>query len=230
MRVTVKLAAFTGVFAALHVVLYIIPYPLFRNWAIYIMPIEGVILGPLGGFLTALIGSTIARVVKPTVFWMFGVTAEPLGALSAGLLAKGKWKPLLAIYTIMLAAYFIHPLGRELPLWPILDVLFALALIYPVAKLSGSVFGQNVKRLSILLSLLFFVATATDSLVRIFLLIPAGLYSILIQPPEAVYYIFIGGAIDSFIEDLIAIITSLIVGVPLLTTIKKLLGLDSPLS
>lgn len=41
---------------------------------------------------------------------MFGVVAEPLGVLVAGFLAKGKWKPVAAIYAIMLGAYFIHPM------------------------------------------------------------------------------------------------------------------------
>ncbi|MCS7114882.1 MAG: hypothetical protein N0A00_05730 [Candidatus Bathyarchaeota archaeon] len=225
-----RLVAFVGVFAALHVVLYFMSFGLWRNWAIYIEPMEGVVLGPWAGFLTAFIGSVVARAIKPIDVWMFGVVAEPLGVLAAGFLAKGKWKPVLAIYAIMLAAYFAHPFGTWLPIWTILDILLALALIYPSARLSKNLFGQNIKLLPTSLILLSFVATVTDSLTRVFLLIPVGLYNVFGWPPEAVYYIFIGGAIGSYIEDMLVVITSLLVGVPLLIAFKKLLNLKSPLS
>ncbi|MEM3463775.1 MAG: hypothetical protein QXL91_02835 [Candidatus Bathyarchaeia archaeon] len=230
MRLSAKLAAFVGVFAALHVVLYFMSFGLWRNWAIYIEPIEGVVLGPWGGFLTAFIGSVVARMVKPIDVWMFGVVAEPLGVLAAGFLAKGRWKPVLAVYAFMLAAYFAHPFGSWLPIWTILDILLALALIYPSARLSKNLFGQNIKLLPASLILLSFVATVTDSLTRVFLLIPVGLYNVFGWPPEAVYYIFIEGAMGSYIEDVLVVITSLIVGVPLLMAFKRLLNLESPLS
>ncbi|MEM0358340.1 MAG: hypothetical protein QXL77_08245 [Candidatus Bathyarchaeia archaeon] len=230
MRLSARLVAFVGVFAALHVVLYFLSFGLWRNWAIYIEPIEGVVLGPWGGFLTAFIGSVVARMVKPIDVWMFGVFAEPLGVLAAGFLAKGRWKPVLAVYAIMLATYFAHPFGTWLPIWTILDILLALALIYPSARLSKNLFGQNIKLLPASLILLSFVATVTDSLTRVFLLIPVGLYNVFGWPPEAVYYIFIEGAIGSYIEDMLVVITSLIVGVPLLMAFKRLLNLKSPLS
>lgn len=236
MRLPTKLIAFVGVFASLHTILYLMPYGLWRNWAIFIQPIEGIILGPLGGFLTALIGSTAARVIVPTEAWMFGITAEPLGVLTAGFLAKGKWKPILMLYIVMLGAYFAHPFGRLLPVWAMIDILLALALIYPTAKLGRNLFEENIKRLSISLALLYFITVTTDSLVRVFLFIPAGLYSLFFfgPSPEAVYeavcYAFIGGAIESFIEDTLAIIISFLVGVPLLTAFKRLLNLRGPLS
>lgn len=230
MRLSAKLVAFVGVFAALHVVLYFMSFGLWRNWAIYIEPLEGVVLGPWGGFLTAFIGSVVARMVKPIDVWMFGVVAEPLGVLAAGFLAKGRWKPVLAVYAFMLAAYFVHPFGTWLPIWTILDILIALALIYPSARLSKNLFGQNIKLLPASLILLSFVATVADSLTRVFLLIPVGLYNVFGWPPEAVCYIFIEGAIGSYIEDVLVVITSLIVGVPLLIAFKRLLNLKSPLS
>lgn len=230
MRLSAKLVAFVGVFAALHVVLYFMSFGLWRNWAIYIEPIEGVVLGPCGGFLTAFIGSVVARAVKPIDVWMFGIVAEPLGVLAAGFLAKGRWKHVLAIYAVMFIAYFVHPFGTWLPIWTILDILLALALIYPAARLSKNLFGPDVKLLPSSLILLSFVATVTDSLTRVFLLIPVGLYNVFGWPPEAVYYIFIEGAVSSYIEDVLVIITSLLVGIPLLTTLKRLLNLKSPLS
>jgi len=50
------------VFAALHAALYFVPFILWRNWAIYLAPIEGVALGP--GLLAAFIGSVAARLIN----------------------------------------------------------------------------------------------------------------------------------------------------------------------
>ena len=225
-----KKVAFVGVFAALHVILYFMSFGLWRNWAIYLEPIEGIVLGPWAGFSAALIGSIVARAIKPIDFWMFGIVAEPMGVLACGLLAKGRWKPVIAIYAFMLTAYFVHPFGTWLPLWTILDILFAFALIYPVAKISKNLFEENVKRLPISLILVSFVGTVTDALTRVFLLIPAGLYMFFGWPPEGVYFVFVTGAVDSYVEDVLVVVVSLLVGVPLLVALRRILNLKQPLS
>jgi hypothetical protein len=200
-------------------------FGLWRNWAVYLASIEGIILGPESGFLAALVGSSIARTIRPDVFWMFGIIAEPVSVLVAGFLALGKWKPALAAYTIMLSAYFIHPFGRQLPLWTILDVLVALLLIYPAAKLSHSLRRIDLKRLPISLVLVSFVCIATDSLVRVFLLIPCGFYTLfpdVFGSFENLFAAFVAGAAYSYVEDAIAIVVSLLAGVPLLLAASKL--------
>jgi hypothetical protein len=218
-------ASLTAVFAALHAVLYFVSFGLWRNWGIYLESIEGIVLGPKIGFFAALIGSSIARMIKPDVFWMFGIIAEPLSVLVAGFLAKAKWKPVLAIYVVMLSAYFIHPFGRDLPLWTILDILLALLLVYPAAKFGGNVFKADSKRLPLALVLISFVCIATDSLVRVFLLVPCGLYSLFPEffgNFEALYTTFVLAAADSYIEDLIVVVVSLVVGIPLIMSLSKL--------
>jgi hypothetical protein len=215
----------TAVFAALHVVLYFFSFGLWRNWAIYIESVEGIVLGPEIGFLAAFIGSAIARMIRPDIFWMFGIIAEPVSVLMTGLLAKARWRPVLATYAIMLSAYLINPFGRALPLWTILDILFALILIYPTAKFSRNLFGDDVKRLTIALILISFVCTVTDSLVRVFLLVPCGLYTLfpnVFTGFTGLYLIFVGAAVDSYIEDFLVVIVSFLVGVPLLISIFKL--------
>ena len=229
-RLLTKNVSLVGVFAALHVILYFMSFGLWRNWAIYLEPIEGIVLGPWAGFSAALIGSIVARMIKPVDVWMFGIVAEPMGVLACGLLAKRRWKPVIAIYAFMLTAYFVHPFGRWLPLWTILDILLAFALIYPVAKMSKSLFEENVKRLPISLILLSFIGTATDALARVFLLIPAGLYMVFGWPPEGVYFIFVAGAIDSYIEDVLVVGVSILVGTPLLAALRKIPGLKYLLS
>lgn len=219
-----------AVFAAFHSALYLPPGP-WRSWAIYLEPIEGIILGPFAGFFAALIGSCIARMIKPDIFWMFGVIAEPLGVLVSGFLAKGRWKPVMIIYVVMITAYFMHPYGRMLPLWTILDILFALVLVYPVAKLGKWVFEENVKRLSRALVLISFVSTVADSLTRVFLLVPVGLYTFFGWSFNVLCYAwFIPGAIGSYIEDLIVVTISVAIGVPLLIALRKIPTFNYPLT
>jgi len=229
-RLSTKNVALVGVFAGLHVILYFMSFGLWRNWAIYLEPIEGIILGPWAGFSAALIGSIVARMIKPIDVWMFGIVAEPMGVLACGLLAKGRWKPVITIYAFMLAAYFVHPFGRWLPLWAILDILLAFVLIYPVAKLGKNLYEENIKRLPVSLVLVSFIGTVTDALTRVFLLIPAGMYAFFGWPPEGVYYTFVSGAIDSYIEDVLVVIVSFLVGVPLLLALRRVPGLKYPLS
>jgi len=205
-------------------------FELWRNWAIYLEPIEGIVFGPWAGFLVAFIGGVIGRTIKPIDFWMFGIIAEPLGVLAAGFLAKGRWKPVVVIYAIMLVAYFMHPFGRWFPLWTVIDVLLAFPLIYPASKLSSKLFKSDVKFLPIPLALVSFISAVTDSLVRIFLFIPVGLYNLFALTPETVYSIFVSGAVYSYFEDILVIVVSLLAGVPLLTRFKKLLKLEAPLT
>ena len=228
-----KAVAFIGVFAAFHATLYLISPPvLWRNWAIYLSPIEGMVLGPWAGFMAALIGSTIGRVVLPSPLWMFGIVAEPLSVMSAGFLTRGKWQPVIALYVGMLAAYFISPMGQSLPLWPMLDTIVAVCLVYPAAKVSRNLFGEEVNPLlPVSLVLVSFVTVAADGLTRVFLFIPVGLYSsVLGLSPAVTAVTFVAGGIDSFIEDGLVVLVTALVGVPILLALRNVLNLKKPLS
>jgi len=225
-----------SVFAALHATLYFLSpptatffftYALWRNWAIYLEPLEGIILGPEAGFYAALIGSVAGRTMRPTdpASWIYGVIAEPLGVLVCAFLARGRWKSVLPIYAIMLIAYLMHPFfGMWFPLsfLAVLDSLAAFVLIYPVAKIGRWVFKGNVQRLSLSLVLISFVGIATDALVRVFLLVPAGLWLMFTPFPDVAYEIFVAGAIGSYIEDILVVIVSFAGGVPLLVALRKI--------
>jgi hypothetical protein len=222
--------ALTAIFAALHAVLFLPEGP-WRSFVIYLMPIEGVVLGPAIGFSAALLGSVIARLIKPSMWWMFGLVAEPIGVMAAGFLAKGRWKEIALVYGVMLTAYFIHPYGRMLPLWTILDLLIAFVLVYPVSKIGKWLWREDAKRLPIALLLIAFVSTVADSLTRVFLLVPGGLYELFGLSYDALAYEwFIPGAVGSYIEDLLVSIATLIAGVPLLISLRKILHLEQPLS
>lgn len=228
MRRSVKFAL-VSVFAATHAVLYLASFglPLWRNWAIYLEPIEGIVLGPWAGLSAALVGGIIGRTIMPDPLWMFGIVAEPLGVLAVGFLVQGRWRPVALLYGVMLTAYFAHPLGRWLPYWTILDVWLALGLTYPVAKLSKNL-SERVGRMPIVIPLSF-VGTATDALTRIFLLIPLGLYSTVFGWSYAqVYGVFVPAAISSYVEDASVVIISFLVGAPLLLALRRIPGFKYP--
>jgi len=210
-----------AVFAALHTIMYFLPSALWRNWAVCLEPIEGIILGPYVGFFAVLLGSSISRMITFDPLWMFGIIAEPVSVLIVGLLSRRVWKSALLAYAIMLLAYFAHPFGRAFPLWTILDVLAALILIYPAARFSNRLFSPSVKRRSTALLLISFVGIATDSLIRIFLLIPCGLSGLFFTSFEDVSAIFTLGAVASYIEDSLVVAVSLLVGVPLIVRLSK---------
>ena len=189
------------------------------------------VLGPWAGFIAALIGSTLGRALLPSPLWMFGIIAEPLSVMSAGFLTRGKWQPVIAVYAVMLAAYFISPLGQTLPFWPMLDTIAAVCLVYPAAKLSKNLFSENVNLLPASLIIVSFITVAADGLTRVFLFIPAGLYSsVLGLSPAAAAVAFVGGGVDSFIEDAFVVSIALVVGVPILLALRKVLDLRRPLS
>lgn len=225
--------ALTAVFAALHATLYFLTPPLlWRNWAIYLEPIEGILLGPTAGFFAALTGSVAGRIIKPVdpATFIFGIIAEPVAVLACALLVKGKWQMVLPIYAATLIAYFAHPFGRWFPLWAIADVLIAFALIYPTARVGRWVSEPNVKRLVVSLVLISFIGIATDALMRIFLLVPAGLHTLFTSSPDVVYGFFVVGAADSFIEDALVVAVSLVIGVPLLSALQKIPEIKYPLT
>ena len=230
MRRSSLMTSLIGIFAALHSILYLIPAGLWRSLSIYLEPLEGIILGPYAGFLAVLIGSIIARSIKPTGLWMFGVFAEPIGALACGLIVKGKWKTLLLIYAAMLGAYLMHPLSREIPLWTILDILAALILIYPAVRLSRRLLEGDARQISFATSLIAFIGCAADSLARIFLFIPAGLYLILGLSRSAVYMTFLAGAAKSYMEDILTVVFASTVGSSILLALRRVSGIKYPLS
>jgi hypothetical protein len=162
---------------------------------------------------------------------MFGIIAEPLSVMSAGFLTRGKWQPVMALYAVMLAAYFISPLGQSLPFWPMLDTIAAVCLVYPAAKLSKNLFSENLKLLPISLVIVSFTTIAIDGLTRVFLLIPAGFYSTVLGWSSAyTAAVFVAGGVDSFVEDGLVVLITLIVGVPILLALRNVLNMQEPLS
>jgi hypothetical protein len=225
--------AIVAVFAALHVVMDSIPIYPFREWAVYLEPLEGILLGPRLGILTAVTGGSISRaVVGANLFsFIYGVTGESVGVATAGLVAKGRWRIVAALYAFMLTAYFIHPYGVMLPLWAMLDCLVAFLLIYPAAVLSRNLFREiEIKRFAAAIVLISFISTVAHSLTMIFILIPVGMYKVEFGAFEALYYAFVVGAAGSYIEDAVIFALSITAYFPLLLFLQRSKIISFPLS
>jgi len=82
------------------------------------------------------------------------------------------------------------------------------------------IFSGKCASLFILLAAISFITASADSLARIFLLIPAGLYKIFDLSFEVLYDIFVVGAAYSYIEDAIMITVSSLIGPKILVTLK----------
>jgi len=106
-----------------------------------------------------------------------------------------------------------------------------LILIYPTAKVGKFVYEKNFLSLTLASALIFFVGTVTDSLARVFLLVPARLYEFFGWSFEVLRdYVFVPGAALSFIEDGLAIIMSILIGVPLIVALRKVPAFEYPLT
>ncbi len=216
-----------SIFAALHVILGAIP-GIWRSWAILIQPLEGVILGPYGGLMAALIGSILSRFVRPrtVVMFVFGL-GEPLGALVAGLTFKEKYGLVTAFYTVLLAAYFLHPLGRSLPAWCLWDAYIAYLLAVVLFFLKHTGYDLD-KRIRLIASAV--LGNEADVLTRIFFFIPLELYKVLGVSESALPAIWVAGAFETPVELFLTVLVITVGGVPLLAAIDGSRTIEYPVT
>jgi uncharacterized membrane protein len=219
--------ALTAIFAALHTALSLFPGPVgFRSWIILITPLEGIILGPSLGFSAASIGYLLGWFIRPRPEPIIFGIGEPIGALTAGLIAQKKWPYALLLYTGMLVALFTYPLTATIPLWTLWDIYVAFIGIFVFATLSRT---QIIKKLPFFLGLAALIGTEADVLARVFILIPLSGYQWWGIPAEALPDIFVLGAFQTPVEAVISVVATVLIGVPLMRTLQKTKTLNSAL-
>ena len=221
------IVSIVAVFAALHTLLGIVP-GIWRSWMILIQPIEGALLGPYAGFLAALIGSVLSRFIRPRVpiMFIFGL-GEPVGAMVAGLAFKSMYSKVLLLYAVMLGAYFLHPLGRELPAWCLWDVYLAFALAAVLFLARGRTRGLDKRARLVVAAIL---GNEADVLTRIFLFIPFELYKVLGVSEKALPAIWVAGALETPIELGLAVLAAVVGGIPLLMALDKSRIIEYPVT
>lgn len=137
----------TGIFAAIHAILALIPsFPAIGveggtlSLGMVSGPLVGFLLGPFFGTMAVIIGSIIAGVANPSILVIgpFTIIATATGALVAGLIRVGKPFFVPIIYAIAIGLYFVGPLGLLLPTFVWFHLIcLALSFLYVIPKLTG---------------------------------------------------------------------------------------------
>jgi len=139
-----------------------------------IAPIYGILLGPIIGPLSIVLGTFLAIVLgRPATFLGLDFLPATVNALLVGLLMRGRWIVSVATYAALLSLFLIHPLSAVFipAAIPWLNISFQLpfhwmhfiALIVLVSPLSrrsvGWVTGPPITRLALGVTVLSFIGT-----------------------------------------------------------------------
>jgi hypothetical protein len=229
-----KLIALVSAFAALDIVLATIPLiPYGPSAGVLVKPSEGIFLGPWGGMFAAFVGGIVSSVIWPSTAvlglatWIPGV----IGAFGAGMLLKGRWKPVAPLLFGILLGFFVHPLGPPVFLYANWDKVIALVLVYPVSKLASRSMHERgkVKILMPVVGLVSLIATEMDGATGnlIFLLEAGPIFGLTgeMLPPLFIPYTFL----DPAVRVLVGVVCALVLS-PVLVAAEKANLLRWPLT
>lgn len=173
------------------------------SWVFFMIPLNGIILGPFYGFIATLLGSFVGHFLffRGIEEFLFGVGAA-VGSAICGFAWNRRFLPILAFYTLGLASYFVTPISFSLPIWGMWDVYCAYGVILLLRvcynRLSAIWVDDQVR---VRVALCSFIGLEADVLFRIFLFIPVGTYrSIYGFPVEILNEIWALSAISTPIQ------------------------------
>jgi hypothetical protein len=227
----VSLAA---VFAALSIVcdslvVPLLPYSgVWYSWIFISEPIIGIILGPLAGFFSNLIGVMIGHSINFIDVYEFLFTlGAPIGAMISALIFRGKWGIALTYYIALFAGYFVVPVAWQLPPWGMWDTYLAFALLFVVAVLATK--WKNLwdtksrARLIYILALSAFIGLEADVLFRIFIFVPCQTYRLFYGYDASVLQaIWAVGAVETPIKAALSTSVAVLVGPPIISVARKM--------
>jgi uncharacterized membrane protein len=151
---------------------------------VILYPIIGLVLGPILGFLTAIIANTIVWIIPPqTIFGLLTIPAGGFAACISGYIARKPdlgWMKATFISAILVGCWYLTPIGFEAPLYPIpLHITaIALTLIFN-KKLYSWLEESSNKRFRSIVALLitFFAAIMADHMWgNLMFILGVGLY------------------------------------------------------
>lgn len=180
-----RIVAYLAVFIALVAVFDAVPIlpgfygGIWDSWIFLLIPLIGVLLGPLFAPISVGFGSVLGHFIyfrDPFEFlFMLGAV---LGTACSALIFQCRGKPVLIIYTILLAGYFLTPVSWVLPLIGIWDILFGFAIILLYILLRARKLWPTDSTREQWLRLLFgaVIGLEADILFRVFVLIAGQTY------------------------------------------------------
>ncbi len=137
--------ALTGIFAAVHFVITLIPFNLSVgggeiSFGLVSAPIIGFLLGPFFGVIAVLIGSLLALFVNPLIAILgpFTIIATAAGAFAAGAMRTRIRISIPIIFLLAMAIYLISPVGVLVPafIW-FHFVAFLISLLFVIPRISS---------------------------------------------------------------------------------------------
>jgi len=168
---TTRYASSIAVFAAIQAIVTLIPVSITIGVSgsitlgVVTAPLIGFLLGPVPAGVSVAVGSLIGLFLNPSgaIFGVLTVLPPSLGAVAAGSLRRGRGYVPGAIILLSVAAFYAHPFGREVILYPWLHILAMGLSFSPLAALGASYFAsKELKKVTLAVALAAFVGTLTD--------------------------------------------------------------------
>lgn len=228
-----KIIAFLIVFSALYAVLRPVPLGpmigLSANFSVsdFLAPLYGIILGPYVGGLSIVIGTFLGMVMgKAPVFLGLDFLPALVNTVAIGFLVKRKWAPVVVLNVALLFAFILNPLtslfiGPFPFVW--LHIVALLVLISPLGRNAEQwVETLRPKFLTAGLAILAFVGTMMQHLTgNILTEVVFGQVLGSITPDTFSTFIWPGAFLLYPWERVTLVLLSVVVGVPLVRTLKK---------
>jgi hypothetical protein len=193
----------------------------------FLAPLYGIILGPYVGGLSIVIGTFLGMAMgKAPVFMGLDFLPAFVNTVAIGFLMKRKWAPVVVLNIILLLAFILNPLtslfiGPFPFVW--LHIVALVVLISPLGRKAGQwVETLKPKFLTAGLAILAFVGTMMQHLMGNLLYeVVLGQILNVFSPSDFATTIWPGAFVLYPWERLVLVILSVVVGVPLVKTLKK---------
>ncbi|MEM2912339.1 MAG: hypothetical protein QW146_07535 [Candidatus Bathyarchaeia archaeon] len=207
----------------------LLPYSgVWYSWVFISEPITGIMLGPLAGFFSSLVGVMAGHFINFIDVYEFLFTlGAPLGALVSALVFRGKWRIVLVYYFALLGGFFAAPVSWQLPFWGMWDVYLAFfVLVVTAVVVTKWKSLWNVKsniRLVYILALSAFIGLEADVLFRIFIFVPCQTYRLFYGYDVSVLQaIWAMGAVETPIKAALSTVVTSLVGPPIISAARKM--------
>lgn len=194
------------------------------SWVFLMIPLNGIILGPLNGSLATLIGVFVGHFVyfQGAEEFLFTLGAA-VGSAVCGMTWNRRILPVIVYYTLGFASYFLTPISFSLPLWGMWDTYCAYALLLLTGLMRQRISpGWIADHIRFWIAVSSFIGVEADILFRIFLFIPGGTYrSIYGFPVEVLREIWFLSAVSTPIQVAMSILFTCLAAPTLIAFVQR---------
>ena len=227
-KITASLIVFSALYAALRPVPLGPMIGLSQTFSVsdFLAPLYGIILGPYIGGLSIIMGTFLGMTVKAPVFFGLDFLPAFVNCVAMGFLMKRKWASVVVLNIVLLLAFILNPL-TTLFIGPVpfvwLHIVALVVLISPLGRKARQwVETLKPKFLTAGLAILAFIGTMMQHLTgNILTEVVLGQIVGSITPVTFSTIIWPGAFLAYPVERTFLVILSVVVGVPLVRTLKK---------